>query len=483
MLSGMIMDTRMRGNARGLKIAGLIVAGSLALRALYAVRLPLWFDEIFTQWLARRSPGGILRGLRLDSGPPLSYLLESPFVRLAEFCGAEWIVRILPFAALSAVLLLPLRRRASAGPSYFLLAATSPLLFFYSADARAYALLAAFSFLLFLSAFRFRHGAATLGASFLFSAALPWTHYLGVFVVAASLALTALEKKGKSFLAQLAGAATFAFWLPSALAQPPASLSWSEETLSESIFGALEKFGSWSSYPGYLSGYRAPWPLLGALLGSALILGSLRLIRRRRIREALCFAFVPILLAALASFWRPIFFTGRTEMATLPVALWAFARASRRSRFVGYSVRVAAAAGGAVILLSVARLPGDPPYAVTARYLAQNVSPGDAVVAADANYLPIRLLSDRGTLRGALLGLPSPIESHPGWFEPGVVANADEERRRLERHLLRLRSGSRAFFVIPPDPPLRAIALPFFRGHRISVVRPIGGDEVVVAAW
>jgi hypothetical protein len=474
----------MQSNARTSRIVWVLVSVSLAARLYYAARLPIWFDEMFTQWLARQSPAGILRGLRLDSGPPFFYGLENPFVRLAELLGADWMARLPPFAFLAAVSLSAFRRRASAGPRFLLLTACCPLLFFYSADARAYAPLAAFSFFLFLSAFRSRQGTAALIASAFLSAALPWTHYLGIFVVAGSLMLTAARKNGKSFLAQAIGAGTFALWLPSALAQPAASLSWSEESFSASLSGALEKYGFWGSYPGYLSGFRAPWPQLGAILGLTLILGSLREVgRRRAIRESLGFAFIPILLAALFSFWRPIFFTGRTEMATLPVALWAFARASRHSRFLKYGIQIAALAGAAVILRSFSTPPGEPPYGLTARFLQARVLPGDAVVAADANYLPIRLLFDRGTLHGTLLGLPASTQSHPGWFEPGVVENREAEKKKLDAFLFRLRPGSRAYFVIPPDPPLRALALPFFRGRRISVVRPNGGDEIVVVDW
>jgi len=68
-------------------------------RVVYLLGRPFWFDEFFTLWISRRTPAGIARALRLDSGPPLFYLLEMPFVRLGEMLGTDTVARALPFAA------------------------------------------------------------------------------------------------------------------------------------------------------------------------------------------------------------------------------------------------------------------------------------------------------------------------------------------------------------------------------------------------
>ncbi|HMA18272.1 MAG TPA: hypothetical protein VKS03_07520, partial [Thermoanaerobaculia bacterium] len=45
---------------------------------------PLWFDELFTIWASRMPLSRLLAVLANDSGPPLWYVLEKPFVIAAE---------------------------------------------------------------------------------------------------------------------------------------------------------------------------------------------------------------------------------------------------------------------------------------------------------------------------------------------------------------------------------------------------------------
>ena len=75
---------------------------AIVARAAYLFRRPFWFDEIFTLWISRRSPAGIVGALRLDSGPPLFYFLEWPFVRAGEILGADGLARAVSFLAVAA---------------------------------------------------------------------------------------------------------------------------------------------------------------------------------------------------------------------------------------------------------------------------------------------------------------------------------------------------------------------------------------------
>src|SRR5205085_6311299 len=104
----------------------------------------------------------------------------------------------------------------------------------------------------------------------------------------------------------------------------------------------------------------------------------------------------------------------------------------------------------------------------------------DLVVASDADYLPLRLAAERGQVAAPLIGIPAEIEAHPGWFEPGKLSSPEAERERLEGALGGLPSGGRAFFAVPPDPAPRSVAEPFVRGGRVRIVRPPGGDTVLV---
>ena len=471
----------MRKSARA-RTAIFITAGlACAARAFYLLRRPLWFDEIFTLWIARRPAAGILEALRLDPGPPLFYFLDRPFVLAGESLGADVLARVISFAAIAAIFLAGMRSQTSGGRRFPILIAASPLLFFYSSEARAYALLGALGFLLFLSDFRFRSRRAQLAGAAVAAAILPWTHYLGVFVVAGSILLCLFREKRLLALVQIAAFAPFAAWVPTALGQPTASTSWSEEGAWQSVRSALGVFGSWSPVPAYFSRFDPPAAWAGAILGALLIAAAVAAARRdRAVRDAVLFAGIPLFLAAAAGLWRPIYFSGRTEIATLPVALWAFARAARRSPAARLLTTAAAGAGAVVICAALLASPSVPPYAVTARFVASAARAGDLVVASDADYLPLRLASDRGALKASLVGIPSEIEAHPGWFEPGKFSSPEAEAQRVSGAIESIPPGNRVFLAIPPDPAPRAVVSPFLRGPRLRLIRPPGGDAVLV---
>ena len=143
-----------KGNSANNPCAQFVVAvGALTLlaRVAFLVRRPVWFDELFTLWIARQSPERILGTLRLDSGPPLFYFLEWPLARLAEAVSLDALARAWPFIAVAALFLAGARRETSGGPVVPL--ATSPPLFYSEKwPTRSWPL----GFLLFLADFRFR---------------------------------------------------------------------------------------------------------------------------------------------------------------------------------------------------------------------------------------------------------------------------------------------------------------------------------------
>jgi hypothetical protein len=454
---------------------------ALLARLVYLFRKPLWFDELFTLWLSRQAPGRVLHALQLDPGPPLFYFFEGPLVRLAAIVALDAVARTLPYLAIGMIFLAEMRRETSAGARFVALLATSPLLFFYSAEARAYALVAALGFLLFVADFRLRSRHGRLAWAALAATALPWTHYLGVFVVAGSILLCLVRKKWSLALAQVAAAVPFAVWIPIALRQPAAAVSWSDQGGLRTLAGALGGFGSWPGVPAYFSRFDLPLPWLGALLGAGVI-GSAALSARksRAVRDALLFAGLPLLLAAAAGFWKPVYFAGRTEMMTLPVALWAFARAARRSAAARWLTTASATVGCLLIAGALLLPPAIPSYSATAAVVSSSVRAGDLVVASDGDYLPLRLAADRGELRASLVGIPSEIETHPGWFEPGRLAHPDAERSRLGAAVGGVPPGNRIFFAVPPDPAPRSLVLPLVRGGRARVLSPSGSDPVLV---
>ena len=458
---------------------GVAIFAALGARIFYAVARPFWFDEIFTLWLARRPPAGIVGGLKVDSGPPLFYLLSHPFVRFAE-AGFDPLVRLLSLAAIAALFLAERNRRTSGGWRFVVLLAASPLLFFYSGEARAYALLGALSFLLFLATCRLR-GRRSVALAAIAAGLLPWTHYLGGFVAISSIALSASKRRWRSAGVQAASILPFVLWVPVALKQPAAALAWSEEGWKAPVLGTLAEFASWARPAPYFSRFATPAPWMGALAGLGLVVLTAVVARKvRSVRDALLFAGLPLALAAAAGIARPVYFSGRTEMMVLPVALWAFARASRRSRALQALTTVGVAAGAIVILGTLVALPATPPYAVTAGFVTSAARAGDVVVASDADYLPLRREADRGALKGGLVGIPQDIERHPGWFEPGKVASPAAEVARLGLALQGIPPGGRVFFAVPPDPAARNIVMPSVRDGRPTIARPPGGDSVLV---
>ncbi len=463
------------------RFAAVFAGGILALRAVSLFRRPLWFDEIFTLWLARQNPSQIVEHLRFDSGPPLYYFFVMPFVRLGETFGVDAVGRMLSFFAV-ALLFWRVPPRYSGGARFAILLAASPLLFFYSGEARVYSLLAAFSFLLFLAAIRGQDTADRRMVAALAAGILPWIHYLGALVVLGSVILCALRRRWTSAALQLAAASLFLLWLPIAAKQPALSLAWNRSPPS-AFLHAPEALGFWGELPVYFSARKPPAAWLGTAIGLGLLVFSAIAARKSRdIRDALAFSLLPIALVLLASLVHPIYYPGRTEMATLPVALWGVARAARRSRIVEGLCAAAVCAGLLAIGRGLLATSATIPYVQTARFLESRARPGDLVVSGDADYLPLRLAKDRGRLAAGLVGIPAGIELHPGWFEPEPSSRSVSETARLKGLIDAVETGGRIDFAIPPDPQLRELAERCIGGKPRLILRPPGAASILEVA-
>jgi hypothetical protein len=382
--------------------------------------------------------------LRSDSGPPLFYFLEKPFVRLAESLALpDLAARIPPFLALAA--LFAGARALPAGGArrrFLLLAATAPLFLLYSAEARAYALLALLGFLLFLLVVR---GAANLrefAAVALIAALSLWTHYLAIFLVA-SLAIAAVAGgRRRSALALATGAALFLPWSPILVAQPAAAMAWMREPAGTAPLAFLAALGGGARVPGPF-GPPLPEPLvwLAGVAGVAMLAGIFAA-RPAGPAERIGLAAVLLTLGGIlfVSIWRPVAFGGRSEMTVLPIWILIVARAAGRSRPLCLAA-VAAAGIGAIACVLILAAPRPARIADAALLkLAAAARPGDLVVATVSFYLPARLARDRGRLAGELRAFPSDLEDHPGWFLPRPPSDADSVR--LDRDIARVGAGS-----------------------------------------
>ncbi len=438
-----------------------LVAVSLAARLYLLLERPLWFDEIFTAWAARLSPAELVAALRFDSGPPGFYLLEKPFAALAErVAGGDWLLRAPSFAAalglFAAAKTLPRGRSRGA---FVALSSCSLLVTLYAAEARPYALLALLDLALFLLALR---GAETPGrlltVAALAAAALS-CHYLAIFAVGTLIALALAARRWRSGLALCAGAAAFAPWLPVLREQPHEGIAWMRETAADSAAGFLSSLGGVGRVP---APFGSPAP--GVLFFAGIAAGALLLAAAARgawrdaaVRQALLFVLAVLAAALLAGAWRPVAFAGRTEMAVLPVWMWALARAAPGSRTARWGSTAAVLLGVAAIV-TVAPSPRATDAADVTAALARATRSGDVVVAAAGFYLPLFLEAERGRLAASLRALPEELAAHPGWFVPTLPG--ESEARTVAREAVNLPPGGRLFLVVPPAYATPALAAP-----------------------
>lgn len=460
----------------------LVAGASVAARLLLLLRRPLWFDEIFTVWAARLPIEALLDALETDSGPPLFYLLAKPFVLLAERLRlSDAAARAVPFLAGLAVFAgafaLPpgrVRRR------FVLLAAVSPLLLLYSAEARAYSLLALLCFALFLFGAVVRETPVALTATALLSAAALYTHYLAIFAVAAVVLVAAAEKRARSALSALTGGLTFVLWVPVLLRQPPEAVAWLRERPGEVVPGILSALGGAGRVPAPL-GPPLPIPLvaIGALLGLALAGGiALRWRSDPPLRRALAFIVFYLGGAVFASLAEPVAFAGRTELAVLPVWVWAVALGAEGSRFLraGAVALFLAGAVSSVLLVLAPR-----PEALQAKALdalSADARAGDVLFAGAHFYLPARLAADRGRLAMPVHAFPAEQAAHPGWTSG--AAPSPEDLRAVETALDGARAGGRVFFQVPRS--YRAVLKRLVAGR--GVTRRLGeGADMLFLVW
>ncbi len=413
---------------------------------------PLWHDEVFTVWASRLAPGQFLRALRFDSGPPLFYLLEKPLVAAAEALALPDAVARLP-SFLAVALLFTVARNPPAGirRRFLWLVASSPLLLLYASEARAYGVIALLGFVLFRLAARDAPGPGTLAAIALATAALVWTHYLGV-ALALSLVAGALLVGRRAAAAALGlGLLSFLPWAPILLAQPAAATGWIRDSLGVSAGGFLAGLGgSVRVLPPF--GRPLPEPILW--LAGAVGLASLALFLLVRSadpdsRMGLCAVVLTLGGVLAASVWRPIAIAGRSEMAVLPIWLWLAARAAEKSPRARQAVVAMTVLGIVSSLLVLASPRTSRPYAEVPEGLEASSRAGDLVVATANFYLPAVLTRDRGLLAGRLRAFPADLETHPGWFRGELPS--EQDYRRLGEEILGT-GPNRAVFLLLDSP-------------------------------
>jgi 4-amino-4-deoxy-L-arabinose transferase-like glycosyltransferase len=446
-----------------------LVLGLLLRLARIGVR-EAWLDEACTSLFAQSTDlGALLATLRVESHPPLYYLLMYGWTAIAG--TAEEALRFpSTVAGLVLTVLLYAGVRARGGDRLAaglaaLVGAASPLLVYYSVEAKAYTLLWALAAGTWLSLERAVRGGAeaqgpgvrrAFGAALLLHLAALYTHHFALLLLPLwPLALFAV--RGRARAHGLVAAALlllgYAPWALGFLVDQSAAggTSWLEaywQGAGTALAGSARIMAIAPPFPPYLgelAGVALPTALTVPLLAvfGLPVLGGLYLCLWRSADRPAARLLLPALLLlptvglAVLSLWRPLYLVGRYELLAYPawIVLWAlgFGAATRAltSRLQGRAEQAARAA--MVTLVVVGLLVPLWPYVVqppkpwfhaaaARRLVAESEAPGEpAVIAVGLTRAPLEHQLRRLTGPGVgprLLSFPPDVAEHVGWFEP-----------------------------------------------------------------
>ncbi|HXV56292.1 MAG TPA: glycosyltransferase family 39 protein [Gaiellaceae bacterium] len=331
----------------------------------------LWIDEGISAGIASHGLGELPGLLRLDGSPPLYYALLHGWIEVAGSGDAALRVPSLVFALLTVPAALWLGRSlfgARAGWLCAVLAALSPFLTRYAAEARMYALVGLLSTLatgVFLHAYvqrRRRH--AALFAALL--TVLLYTHYWALFFALGAAAAFAVLLAGAEpgarrrlaadgALGLLVPSALFAPWAPTLAFQVEhTGAPWSNPPPPAALAGALALAAAAAVLPllgrgeGERRALRATAVLAAAALGSAWAATSIEPGWASRYLVVLAGPFLLLAAAALARAGAP-----GLAVAAGVLLLWAAdGRPAAKSNVEEASARLAAALGPGDLVVS-----------------------------------------------------------------------------------------------------------------------------------
>jgi hypothetical protein len=424
------------------------VGAGVVVRLVLLFGKPLWADEIFTLNLARKSVGEILAALRVDSGPPLHYLLAHALLSPSgpNPVPEDFLVRVLSVVA--SLLHLPLFFRVTrllgkpqAGLPAAALFSVFPLTADYAAEGLAYAL-ASLLVLYALDralALREEPGAALAVLLAVTSAAAVLTHYLALLPLLGLwvLFLDASSDARRALLLSATGTALLLTgWAPVALKQPLASMAWSRGASSH---GAARHF-----FANLVFGSPAPDKALVVLLPLSLIgLATLLFVSRKGpfavIAGALATGLVFLVVAQALT--GSVLLPERAALPFLPyVALLLGAAPVTLSAPVG----VAAAAW---LLVRLPSLLTHSPGETLASFLLPSVKAGKSVCAVALWGPELDYRFRRAGVFDRVVFFPSVVGSHPGWYQEEEMP---AERLRAEAFAAVVPSPKRpSLFVLP----------------------------------
>lgn len=386
-------------------LAGVLALAAL-LRAREAVRTPLWFDELFTLWMARHPVLETLRLLPGDIHPPLPTMLVSLWWAVAGD-HTLWL-RTLPIAiGLATIVCTWGLSRALFGTRAALLAATllalHPSHIYYSQELRGYGLLALAVTLAAWGAWEWRRtGAVHHAAMWIAGVAMALhTHYLSAIpILLLDLAVLPGIARSRRWRGWLGVHAAMALLAAPLLMFLPVQLALSRDNwIVHPSWAALADLGRRISFEAWYA-----LPAFGGLAG----LAARRAAWRGAVRFALWLAAAPIVVSFALTHVGPHLFAERYMYFTLPC--WCALFAAGLLSAPWKAARPALVACALVFAARAALLRGPHSEAVALRdvatWLAPRLQPGDALLCADAHSL-VTLDHHLRKPRGVLL-LPEP---------------------------------------------------------------------------
>ena len=453
-----------------------LAAGAGTVRLAAAVLRPPWHDEYFTAWAAGLPMSDLLAALRLDSGPPLPYLLTG----LVAALGVEPLAAARAIAVVAGTLAVIVACRAAqrawgaeAGWWCGALLAAHPLAVAWSSEGRAYALLLLAAALVWerLQALRDGRG-GWLGLAVAVALGC-WVHALGLVLAAAAAAAALLlgsRERTRALLAVATGLASHLPWLPVALAQPPGATAWMGAPWAglsspERALAPLRLLPPLAPFADHLD---LPSPPAAAAVAAALLCLVLLAAARSPLPAALLAALPPAALGAAALLGAPYLFPGRSEALYLAPFAGLLAVGATRDRRFRLAAAVLVAAGAAVCGSALAGWAAAPPSgeARLATTVAGSLPGGGTIIVSGHWRLGVAHHLDPRGPRYELVNVPAAAAVHPGWYDdtqrPTATELADLEAG--------LRSGSGAV------PPVGLIVAPGLATERplVELARRLG---------
>jgi 4-amino-4-deoxy-L-arabinose transferase-like glycosyltransferase len=495
-------------------VAGLTLLAA-ALHLFGQSQRPLWLDEACTYWTVHRAGAlDLIRGVGTDGTPPLHFLIVSAVT--AAF-GFDEIVLRLP-SLIAGICLVPavfVVARGFGGWRTGVIAAAltamSPLVDYYSVEARSYAILQLETVAAIHAASRAFDAPGEARWWALLSAILAlqlWTNSYAVFLLPVPVLvaiLTAAPSARTAIAARAAGASALAFllwipWLVQAVTTLGAGVAdwirpfWIATPPWAAIPRSLEVFGFGGAYPPYL-GYLAQAPAargLSLALGLGLLLVAAIAPRARSPRSGggrgtlllFAFLFVPLVGAWIYSVAaEPLYLVGRYDTMVLPAFLILLAIGLDRifdwRAWLGAGI-AAALTGLAALSLSTAMGPPevtDTLDIMAGQVLGRDAAPRDLVVSTGSRQAVTAYYAERGGYRGAFTAFPAEMAEHPGWFSAdrllqdrtGLEREGEERARQLVEAA---RKGARIWILDSTNAGINQyLFLPLLREMEVDTTR------------